>query len=289
MKMIRSEVALAGLTIVSLLCSFTRASAFDDSPAEAASCGAGCTGGCSLESSLWKSNPCWFAELCSSSDPQTTMGNRMWVGPRFEHRTGNDGAFPVDGDLNGLAIGWRTRNVDSTFLSIEAVIHDGSFELTTGGSTDYEEWQLETLVGHTWSNECGNLFVTPYTGLRYRRATNVLGAPLNLNVEQDVWTAPLGLRSDFLLTDDIAIGLDARMQWKFYDDQLVSSTAFSSRDKSDEMLTARIDAPLTVRISSNSELELRTYYEWDRFDSDRSSRRTRLDEYGGQISFLYRY
>jgi hypothetical protein len=292
MRIIRIKMATVCFAIVSLLCPGADSYAFEESevttsPAETA-CGAGCCND-GLESSLWKHDSCWFAGLCSNSDPQVTLGNRLWIGPRFEHRRGNDGAFPVDGDLNGVAIGWRTRNIDATFLSIEAVIHDGAFDPSVGDSSDYEEWQLETLVGHTWSNECRTLFVTPYTGLRYRRATNVLGAPLNLNVEQDVWTAPFGLRTDLLITDKIAVGLDARLQWKFYDDQLVSGVGVAIRDKSDEMLTSRIDAPLTVQVIPNGELELRPYYEWDRFDSDRSSRRTRLDEYGGQISFLYRF
>ena len=256
-----------------------------------AQCGgreAGCCGEDSLEN-IFHSNSFWASALMGCSDEETTMGNRLWVGPRWERRSGNDAAFPVEGSINGVSVGWRSRNADAVFLSVEGVFNDGEFKPTTGGRTDYEEWQIEALVGYTFSNECRSLFVTPYTGIRYREAENVLGAPLNLNVDQDVWTAPFGVRTDFLLTDTIAIGLDARLQWKIEDEQLVTAAAFTIPDEAEHDLTYRLDAPVTFRVCSRGEIEVRPYYEWDRFDSDAGNRKTRIDEYGGQVSFILRY
>ncbi len=256
-----------------------------------AQCGgreAGCCGEDSLEN-IFHSNSFWASALMGCSDEETTMGNRLWVGPRWERRSGNDAAFPVEGSINGVSVGWRSRNADAVFLSVEGVFNDGEFKPTTGGRTDYEEWQIEALVGYTFTNECRSLFVTPYTGIRYREAENVLGAPLNLNVDQDVWTAPFGVRTDFLLTDTIAIGLDARLQWKIEDEQLVTAAAFTIPDEAEHDLTYRLDAPVTFRVCSRGEIEVRPYYEWDRFDSDAGNRKTRIDEYGGQVSFILRY
>ncbi len=227
--------------------------------------------------------------FADDSDDQTTLGRRLWAAPRWERRTGNDGIFPIDGDLNGVSFGWRSRNADSLFLSVEGVIMGGGFDPTAGGKTDYEEWQIEGLLGYTLVNENEDTFLTPYLGFRYREAENALGAPLNLDVIQKAWNLPLGIRADHLLSDSIAIGIDARIQWKTDDDQTVSGVGFTILDSSSDQLTYRIAAPFTVRLSENSEIELRPHYEWDRFDSDTGTRETRIDEYGGQVTFILRY
>ncbi len=84
--------------------------------------------------------------FADDSDDQTTLGRRLWAAPRWERRTGNDGVFPIDGDLDGVSFGWRSRNADSLFLSVEGVIMGGGFDPTVGGKTDYEEWQIEGLL-----------------------------------------------------------------------------------------------------------------------------------------------
>ncbi len=229
----------------------------------------------------------WLAGL-EESDEFMTMGNRIWAAPAWERRTGRDGIFPVDGDLDGVAVGWRTRNIATPFLSVEAVFLNGGFEPTSGGRTVYEEWQFETLFGYTWTNDEQKMFVTPYTGIRYRNAHNSLGAPLNLAVDQDVWTVPLGVRVDWLRKERMTVGIDARMQWKFHDEQVVSG-AFSVEEKTKDELTYRLAVPVTFKFGERTEVELRPYYEWDRFSSDSSTRTTKIGEYGGQITFLLRY
>ena len=226
--------------------------------------------------------------FADESDDRTTLGRRLWAAPRWERRTGNDGVFPIDGDLNGVSFGWRSRNVDSLFLSVEGVIMDGGFDPTAGGKTDYQEWQIEGLLGYTFGSENEDTFLTPYLGFRYREAENELGPPLNLDVLQEAWSLPLGIRADHLLSDDIAIGIDARMQWKIDDDQVVTGAA-SIVYSSSNQLTYRIAAPFTIRLSENSEIELRPHYEWDRFDSDSGTRETRIEERGGQVTFILRY
>ncbi|MBO10176.1 MAG: hypothetical protein CMJ68_05385 [Planctomycetaceae bacterium] len=232
-----------------------------------------------------ESNPLFADE----PNDATTLGRRFWAAPRWERRTGNDGAFPLDGDLNGVSIGWRTRNAEALFLSFEGVIMGGGFDLTTGNKSDYDEWQIEGLLGYTYVNEDENLFLTPYLGFRYREAENFLPAPSNLDVIQEAWSLPLGVRADLLLTEDIAIGIDARMQIKTSDEQDVQGPGFSVLDSASTQLTYRIAAPFTIRLTNNTELELRPHYEWDRFDSGSGSRETRIDEYGGQVTFILRY
>ena len=229
----------------------------------------------------------WLAGL-EKSDEFATMGNRFWVAPVWERRTGRDGTFPVDGDLNGVGVGWRTRNLTTTFLSVEAVFLNGGFDLTTGSKSVYEEWQLEAIFGYTWTNDEQKLFVTPYAGIRYRNAHNSLGAPLGLEVDQDVWTAPLGVRADRIVNENMVIGFDARIQWKFHDDQLVTG-GFSVAEKTKDELTYRLAVPVTFQLTERVEVELRPYYEWDRFSSQSSTRTTKIGEYGGQITFLLRY
>ena len=218
-----------------------------------------------------------------------TLGDRFWIGPRWEGRTGNDGTFPVKGEIDGLVLGARSRNVDATFISMEAIWLNGAFELTSGDLTDYNEFQLETLVGKTWEHKT-NLFVTPYTGLRYRNADNLLrSANFNADVTQNRWDAPFGIRSDYLFSDNIAVGVDSRLQWKFQDKQVVSFTGTTLPDLPQDTknrLTYRIEVPITFRLGSHSELALRPYYEWDRFDATDESRSTRIREDGIDLTYL---
>ena len=225
----------------------------------------------------------------SGGENRLTLGDRFWVGPRWEERTGNDGSFPLQGEIDGIVIGARTRNVDALFISMEAIWLNGAFELTSGDLTDYNEFQLETLVGKTWEHETCNVFITPYTGLRYRDADNILrSASFNADVTQHRWDAPFGIRSDYLFSDNIAVGLDSRIQWKFQDKQVVdivdSSTDIIQDTKS--RLTYRIQIPITFRLGARGELALRPYYEWDRFDATDGSRSTSIREDGLDLTYL---
>lgn len=264
-----------------------------------AGCGESCGEGC-----LNTSGTSWMSNLLSHSccaDQKVTLGRRIWVGGRWDHRDGSDAtdsvSTPLDGDLDGMAFGWRTRNVDELFVSVEGVIMDGEFNLTNGNQTDYDEWQIETLFGYTMANDCHDIFITPYTGFRYRNAENTvpLGVPggtpgPTLFVEQNVWNAPFGIRGDMLVTDNLALGVDARMMWKIQDEQnIVPPSPFTTTDDSEDLVTWRLDFPITYRVCCHAEIEFRPYYEWDKFRSDSVNRRTDIDEYGAQVSVIYRY
>lgn len=238
----------------------------------------------------------WLSSMIGESDSETTLGSRVWIGPRWEERSGSDqdgplGSFPIDGDVSGVSFGWRARNVDALFMSLEGVVVDGDFRTTIGQVTNYDESQFEALFGYTIADDCRTVFITPYTGMRYRNTENsVLSGSLLLDVEQEVWTAPFGIKADALLTDDFAAGIDARMQWKIDDEQVLQTggqTVLSESGTND--ISWRIDVPFTFRVCCSGEIELRPYYEWDRFNSNTSVRSRAIDEYGGQISFIWRY
>ena len=237
----------------------------------------------------------WLASMLGDSNCETTLGYRVWVGPRWEERSGYDngtlGNFPIDGDVSGVNFGWRSRNVDHLFMSIEGAVVDGAFNTTTGGRTDYDENQIEALFGYTFADDCRTVFVTPYTGFRYRNAENsVVAFSTQLDVDQEVWTAPFGIRADALLSDRLAVGVDARMQWKIDDTQSVRANGVPfTTESSTNQITWRIDAPVTLRLSQRLELEMRPYYEWDRFNSNSVARSTGIDEYGGALNFIVRY
>lgn len=228
---------------------------------------------------------------CTSLLP--TMGQRIWATYRTEDRSGTDsgpfGSFPIDGELDGIVLGLRSRNVGDVFRSFEFNFMEGSFTTTDGLKTNYDEFQVEGLVGGTRSLFCDNVMLTPYTGLRYRSASNDIRGNLTVQdayVEQYVWSVPVGVRSDLMLTDCLSVGLDGRLQWKFFEEQIVQSTAFPDDfiQEGKDRLTYRLDLPVSWRPCANGEFTFKPFYEWDRFDSTDSTRGTRIDEQGVDFS-----
>ena len=222
------------------------------------------------------------------------MGDRIWVGYRTEDRFGTDtgpfGSFPIDGTLDGVVLGAQSRNVGEIFKSVELAFMDGAFNLTDGRRSDYEEFQGELLLGFTRSSCFEDLYTTPYAGLRYRKSSNDIRGNqfvADATVDQYVWQLPLGMRSDLMLTTKLAVGLDARMQYKMFDEQIVDSTALTGAfvQETKDCLTYRLEVPISWRALPNGEVTIKPFYEWDRFDSRDGTRSTRIDERG--INFLF--
>ncbi|MDQ7780060.1 MAG: autotransporter domain-containing protein [Planctomycetota bacterium] len=187
------------------------------------------------------------------------------------------GKSTEEGWLPGLHLGYRYEGADNGLygrLLFEWTDWETNYDGTTQ-APDYDPVEdqtentmitVESNIGYTFKP--GDLHITPYTGLGYRywdRDLGNLGNPFS--EEYSWWFVPLGVRADWLASEDLTIALDVSVNFMFAGNIAVNlSEADPLFDDEESDLGNKdgwkVELPVTYRFDEQWALVVTPWYEY---------------------------